>query len=188
MCTMRLNWSECVLFFVQNQNSPRRSKSIKHKNGESIRYLRKRKIIPEPMSSNPNFGDLLVLAVWTGSTVMFFSSPPPGEIGGSISSEPYKVINPPFVLVVWKLKLSPLVLYSAKYWLCFLVCVSFQYNYNTGISYETLGPDEVRSLLTTVSNSLERTQACFHSLFLIYSFIHLFTALLFYLNRCLSLK
>lgn len=27
-----------------------------------------------------------------------------------------------------------------------------QYNYNTGISYETLGPDEVRSLLTTVSN------------------------------------
>lgn len=124
------------------------------------------------MSSNPNFGDLLVLAVWTGSTVMFFSSPPPGEIGGSISSEPYKVINPPFVLVVWKLKLSPLVLYSAKYWLCFLVCVSFQYNYNTGISYETLGPDEVRSLLTTVSNSLERTQACFHSLFLIYSFIH----------------
>uniref|UniRef100_A0A3B4VJG1 Ataxin-7-like protein 3 n=1 Tax=Seriola dumerili TaxID=41447 RepID=A0A3B4VJG1_SERDU len=47
---------------LANQNSPRRSKSLKHKNGESIRYL---------------------------------------------------------------------------------------YNYNTGISYETLGPDEVRSLLTT---------------------------------------
>uniref|UniRef100_A0AAX7VVP5 Ataxin-7-like protein 3 n=1 Tax=Astatotilapia calliptera TaxID=8154 RepID=A0AAX7VVP5_ASTCA len=26
---------------------------------------------------------------------------------------------------------------------------SYKYNYNTGISYETLGPDEVRSLLTT---------------------------------------
>nr|XP_046186423.1 ataxin-7-like protein 3 isoform X3 [Oncorhynchus gorbuscha] len=26
---------------------------------------------------------------------------------------------------------------------------SLQYNYNTGISYETLGPDELRSLLTT---------------------------------------
>ncbi|XP_019118442.2 ataxin-7-like protein 3 isoform X1 [Larimichthys crocea] len=52
----------------KNQNSPRRSKSIKHKNG---------------------------------------------ELGSSVSSEPYK------------------------------------YNYNTGISYETLGPDEVRSLLTT---------------------------------------
>lgn len=32
------------------------------------------------------------------------------------------------------------------------LCVSFQYNYNSGISYETLGPDEVRSLLTTVSS------------------------------------
>ncbi|KAM8725072.1 ataxin-7-like protein 3 isoform 2-T2 [Acanthopagrus schlegelii] len=52
----------------KNQNSPRRSKSVKHKNG---------------------------------------------DLGGSVSSEPYK------------------------------------YNYNTGISYETLGPDEVRSLLTT---------------------------------------
>lgn len=52
----------------KNQNSPRRSKSLKHKNG---------------------------------------------ELGGSIPSEPYK------------------------------------YNYNTGINYETLGPDEVRSLLTT---------------------------------------
>ncbi|XP_053299089.1 ataxin-7-like protein 3 [Pleuronectes platessa] len=51
----------------KNQNSPRRSKSLKHKNGDL----------------------------------------------GSITSEPYK------------------------------------YNYNTGISYETLGPDEVRSLLTT---------------------------------------
>jgi hypothetical protein len=29
---------------------------------------------------------------------------------------------------------------------------SLQYNYNTGISYETLGPDELRSLLTTVSH------------------------------------
>ncbi|XP_075999047.1 ataxin-7-like protein 3 isoform X3 [Genypterus blacodes] len=52
----------------KNTNSPRRSKSLKHKNG---------------------------------------------ELGGSMGSEPYK------------------------------------YNYNTGISYETLGPDEVRSLLTT---------------------------------------
>ncbi|XP_044037325.1 ataxin-7-like protein 3 isoform X1 [Siniperca chuatsi] len=52
----------------KNQNSPRRSKSIKHKNG---------------------------------------------ELASGVSSEPYK------------------------------------YNYNTGISYETLGPDEVRSLLTT---------------------------------------
>uniref|UniRef100_A0A3Q1FHJ7 Ataxin-7-like protein 3 n=1 Tax=Acanthochromis polyacanthus TaxID=80966 RepID=A0A3Q1FHJ7_9TELE len=51
-----------AFFFVQNQNSPRRSKSMKHKNGESMRCL---------------------------------------------------------------------------------------YNFNTGISYETLGPDEVRSLLTT---------------------------------------
>uniref|UniRef100_A0A8D3AK90 Ataxin-7-like protein 3 n=1 Tax=Scophthalmus maximus TaxID=52904 RepID=A0A8D3AK90_SCOMX len=51
-----------------SQNSPRRSKSLKHKNG---------------------------------------------ELGGSIGSEPYK------------------------------------YNYNTGISYESLGPDEVRSLLST---------------------------------------
>uniref|UniRef100_A0A3P8RP05 Ataxin-7-like protein 3 n=1 Tax=Amphiprion percula TaxID=161767 RepID=A0A3P8RP05_AMPPE len=51
-----------AFFFVQNQNSPRRSKSMKHKNGESVRCL---------------------------------------------------------------------------------------YNFNTGISYETLGPDEVRSLLTT---------------------------------------
>ncbi|XP_024920464.1 ataxin-7-like protein 3 isoform X2 [Cynoglossus semilaevis] len=52
----------------KNQNSPRRSKSLKHKNG---------------------------------------------DLGKSIISEPYK------------------------------------YNYNTGISYESLGPDEVRSLLTT---------------------------------------
>ncbi|XP_035470227.2 ataxin-7-like protein 3 isoform X2 [Scophthalmus maximus] len=52
----------------KSQNSPRRSKSLKHKNG---------------------------------------------ELGGSIGSEPYK------------------------------------YNYNTGISYESLGPDEVRSLLST---------------------------------------
>ncbi|XP_037834525.1 ataxin-7-like protein 3 isoform X2 [Kryptolebias marmoratus] len=52
----------------KNQNSPRRSKSLKHKNG---------------------------------------------ELGSSIASESYK------------------------------------YNYNTGISYESLGPDEVRSLLTT---------------------------------------
>lgn len=29
---------------------------------------------------------------------------------------------------------------------------SLQYNYNTGINYETLGPDELRSLLTTVSH------------------------------------
>ncbi|CAF92108.1 unnamed protein product [Tetraodon nigroviridis] len=54
----------------KSQNSPRRSKSIKHKNG---------------------------------------------ELGSSIGSESYK------------------------------------FNYNSGISYETLGPDEVRSLLTTVS-------------------------------------
>ncbi|XP_023155285.1 ataxin-7-like protein 3 isoform X2 [Amphiprion ocellaris] len=52
----------------KNQNSPRRSKSMKHKNG---------------------------------------------ELGTIVTSEPYK------------------------------------YNFNTGISYETLGPDEVRSLLTT---------------------------------------
>ncbi|KAM9392260.1 ataxin-7-like protein 3 isoform 2-T2 [Pholidichthys leucotaenia] len=52
----------------KNQNSPRRSKSLKHKNGELV---------------------------------------------SSVSSEPYK------------------------------------YNYSTGISYESLGPDEVRSLLTT---------------------------------------
>ncbi|XP_019950194.1 ataxin-7-like protein 3 isoform X3 [Paralichthys olivaceus] len=52
----------------KNQNSPRRSKSLKHKNG---------------------------------------------DLGSSLTSEPYK------------------------------------YNYNTGISYETLGPDEVRSLLKT---------------------------------------
>ncbi|CAN9505460.1 unnamed protein product [Ophioblennius macclurei] len=52
----------------KNQNSPRRSKTLKHKNG---------------------------------------------ELGSSVSSEPYK------------------------------------YNYNSGINYETLGPDEVRSLLTT---------------------------------------
>ncbi|XP_054463159.1 ataxin-7-like protein 3 isoform X2 [Anoplopoma fimbria] len=52
----------------KNQNSPRRSKSLKHKNG---------------------------------------------ELGSTVSSEPYKN------------------------------------NYYTGISYETLGPDEVRSLLTT---------------------------------------
>ncbi|KAF3846076.1 hypothetical protein F7725_003154 [Dissostichus mawsoni] len=52
----------------KSQNSPRRSKSIKHKNG---------------------------------------------DLGSGVSTEPYK------------------------------------YNYNTGISYETLGPDEVRSLLTT---------------------------------------
>ncbi|XP_058509482.1 ataxin-7-like protein 3 isoform X2 [Solea solea] len=52
----------------KNQNSPRRSKSLKHKNG---------------------------------------------ELGSSISTEPYK------------------------------------YNYSTGISYESLGPDEVRSLLST---------------------------------------
>ena len=37
---------------------------------------------------------------------------------------------------------------------CF--CLSFQYNYNTGISYESLGPDEVRSLLTTVRNFQEQ--------------------------------
>ncbi|KAM4536113.1 ataxin-7-like protein 3 [Fundulus diaphanus] len=53
----------------KNQNSPRRSKSLKHKNG---------------------------------------------ELGTSISSDPYK-----------------------------------QYNYNAGISYESLAPNEVRSLLTT---------------------------------------
>ncbi|XP_029944429.1 ataxin-7-like protein 3 isoform X2 [Salarias fasciatus] len=52
----------------KNQNSPRRSKTLKHKNG---------------------------------------------ELGSSVSSEPYK------------------------------------YNFNSGINYETLGPDEVRSLLTT---------------------------------------
>ncbi|XP_060921595.1 ataxin-7-like protein 3 isoform X3 [Labrus mixtus] len=52
----------------KNQNSPRRSKSLKHKNG---------------------------------------------ELGSGVASEPYK------------------------------------YNYNTGINYETLGPDEVRSFLTT---------------------------------------
>ncbi|XP_041672611.1 ataxin-7-like protein 3 isoform X2 [Cheilinus undulatus] len=52
----------------KNQNSPRRSKSLKHKNG---------------------------------------------DLGSSVPSEPYK------------------------------------FNYNTGINYETLGPDEVRSLLTT---------------------------------------
>ncbi|XP_069021307.1 ataxin-7-like protein 3 isoform X2 [Embiotoca jacksoni] len=52
----------------KNQNSPRRSKTLKHKNG---------------------------------------------DLGSSVTLEPYK------------------------------------YNYNTGISYETLGPDEVRSLLTT---------------------------------------
>ncbi|XP_075894589.1 ataxin-7-like protein 3 isoform X2 [Nelusetta ayraudi] len=52
----------------KNQNSPRRSKSLKHKNG---------------------------------------------ELGGSLGSEQYK------------------------------------FNYSTGINYETLGPDEVRSLLTT---------------------------------------
>ncbi|XP_038143779.1 ataxin-7-like protein 3 isoform X1 [Cyprinodon tularosa] len=53
----------------KNQNSPRRSKSLKHKNG---------------------------------------------ELGTSISSDPYK-----------------------------------QYNYNAGVSYESLGPNEVRLLLTT---------------------------------------
>ncbi|XP_071768674.1 ataxin-7-like protein 3 isoform X2 [Centroberyx gerrardi] len=52
----------------KNPNSPRRSKSLKHKNG---------------------------------------------ELGSSVNTEPYK------------------------------------YNYNTGISYEALGPDELRSLLTT---------------------------------------
>lgn len=31
---------------------------------------------------------------------------------------------------------------------------TFQYNYNTGINYETLGPEELRSLLTTVYFSL----------------------------------
>ncbi|XP_028311499.1 ataxin-7-like protein 3 isoform X2 [Gouania willdenowi] len=56
----------------KNQNSPRRSKSLKHKNG---------------------------------------------ELGSNITSEPYKF--------------------------------SSQYNYNPGVNYETLGPDEVRSLLTT---------------------------------------
>lgn len=51
---------------------------------------------------------------------------------------------------------------SSMYWTVqvrtlFLCC--FKYNYNTGISYESLGPDEVRSLLTTVRNLVDFTSA-----------------------------
>lgn len=42
-------------------------------------------------------------------------------------------------------------------WKCFCVS-SLQFNYSTGINYETLGPDEVRSLLTTVSSRFSKRQ------------------------------
>lgn len=42
-CSFRVNFNKNinlnVFFIVQNQNSPRRSKSIKHKNGESSRFM-----------------------------------------------------------------------------------------------------------------------------------------------------
>lgn len=138
---LKLTW---MFYFVQNQSSPRRSKSIKHKNGESIVcfYLTGVNVCTGSGLSSPtdsywhlqvkahhtlalegkpfrftgncfmstccwvpiifcksNIDDFffLLLSVGAGPTGMFFS---PGELGSSISSEPYKVTNPLLVFVV----------------------------------------------------------------------------------------
>lgn len=106
-------------FNAQSQNSPRRSKSIKHKNGESASK------VAALCGAQPCERSVVSLA---------------GDFGSSVGSDVYKVTEIPSQQSkrARARALNP-------------PCVCFQYNYNSGISYETLGPDEVRSLLTTVS-------------------------------------
>ncbi|XP_062343353.1 ataxin-7-like protein 3 isoform X1 [Osmerus eperlanus] len=81
----------------KNPNSPRRSKSLKHKNGDLILSAR--------VKPSFNYRPTLHMTDYTHISN--------SELSNTVNTDPYK------------------------------------YNYNTGISYETLGPDELRSLLTT---------------------------------------
>lgn len=75
---------------------------------------------------------------------------PPGELGGSLGPDQYKVTilaALPHILT----QLAPSPPHGSSQQQVSRVS-PLQFNYSTGgVNYETLGPDEVRSLLTTVS-------------------------------------
>lgn len=72
---VKLTW---MVFFVQNQNSPRRSKSLKHKNGEYICFLASDGLwkcwsIPLLVHSPLQFGTVSSVTgsrIWTSSTFL----------------------------------------------------------------------------------------------------------------------
>lgn len=96
-------------------------------------------------------GCTLCVCEWQGliQSVLFSLS---GELSNSVNADPYKVTRVNFPQYTFTIILCTALFNGVLMPGLVLCLLSLQYNYNSGINYETLGPDELRSLLTTVSS------------------------------------